>query len=48
MPDISFSKAIKHIKAHNITLIHVDFEQETTAFYEHCGFRVGLGGIYEA
>ncbi len=39
--------AIEHIKMHGITIIHVDFEPETTAFYEACGFRVGLGGIIE-
>ena len=39
--------AIKHIQAYGITIIHVDFELETTAFYKACGFRVGLGGIYE-
>ena len=39
-------KAITHIQEHRISIIHVDFEPETTVFYEHCGFRVGLGGIY--
>ncbi len=39
--------AVEHIQAHGITIIHVDFEPETTMFYEACGFRVGLGGIYE-
>lgn len=39
--------AMEHIKAHGITIIHVDFEPETTVFYEACGFRVGLGGVYE-
>ncbi len=41
------AKAIEHIKAYNITIIHVDFEPTTTGFYEQCGFRVGLSGIYE-
>ncbi len=41
------AKAIEHIKAHHITIIHVDFLPERTAFYQRCGFRVGLGGIYE-
>ena len=41
------AKAIEHIKAHNITIIHVDFEPETRTFYEQCGFHTGLGGIYE-
>jgi len=40
-------KAVEHIKKNAITTIHVDFESETTVFYEHCGFRVGLGGIYD-
>ena len=39
--------AVEHIKAHSITIIHVDFEPETTAFYKACGFQVGLGGIIE-
>ncbi len=38
---------VEYIKAHGITIIHVDFEPETTIFYERCGFHVGLGGIYE-
>ena len=37
--------ALEHIQAHGITIIHVDFEPETTAFYNACGFQVGLGGI---
>ena len=41
------AKAIEYVKAHNVTIIHVDFEPETRTFYEHCGFRTGLGGIYE-
>jgi ribosomal protein S18 acetylase RimI-like enzyme len=40
-------KAITHIQEHGISIIHVDFEPETTVFYESCGFRVGLGGIYD-
>ena len=39
--------AVKRIQAHGITIIHVDFEPETTAFYAACGFQVGLGGIIE-
>ena len=39
--------AVEHIQAHSITIIHVDFEPETTAFYEACGFHVGLGGIHK-
>lgn len=38
---------IAHITAHNIPIIHVDFLPEKTRFYERCGFKVGLGGIYE-
>lgn len=41
------AKAIAHIRAHYITIIHVDFLPEHTAFYERCGFQVGLGGIIE-
>ena len=39
--------AVKHIRAHGISIIHVDFEPEHKTFYERCGFRTGLGGIYE-
>ena len=39
------ARAIAHIKAHNITIIHVDFLPEHAAFYERCGFQTGLGGI---
>ncbi len=39
--------AIKHIQEHGISIIHVDFEPEHKTFYERCGFRTGLGGIYE-
>ena len=38
--------AVEHIRAHGISIIHVDFEPEHKPFYEHCGFRTGLGGIY--
>ena len=38
---------VEHIRAYGITIIHVDFEPETMAFYKACGFRVGLGGITE-
>ena len=38
---------VKHIQAHGITIIHVDFEPETTAFYQACGFQVGFSGIIE-
>lgn len=40
-------RAIAHIQAHGITIIHVDFTPENTQFYERCGFKIGLGGIYE-
>jgi GNAT superfamily N-acetyltransferase len=39
--------AVKHIRKHSISIIHVDFEPELTKFYERCGFHTGLGGIYE-
>lgn len=39
--------AIQHIRAYKISIIYVDFEPELTTFYERCGFRIGLGGIYE-
>lgn len=41
------AQAIAHIRAHSITIIHVDFLPEHAAFYERCGFQVGLGGIIE-
>ncbi len=40
-------RAIAHIRSRGIAIIHVDFVPEHSAFYERCGFRVGLGGIYE-
>ena len=40
-------RAIAHIRARGIVIIHVDFIPEHAVFYERCGFRVGLGGIYE-
>ncbi|MGZ6386090.1 MAG: GNAT family N-acetyltransferase, partial [Ktedonobacteraceae bacterium] len=40
------AEAVKHIRAHGISIIHVDFEPEHKPFYERCGFRTGLGGIY--
>jgi GNAT superfamily N-acetyltransferase len=39
--------AVKHIRAHSISIIHVDFEPEHIIFYKRCGFHTGLGGIYE-
>ncbi|WIG61594.1 MAG: hypothetical protein OJF49_004342 [Ktedonobacterales bacterium] len=40
------ARAVEHCLAAGITIIHVDFLPEHAAFYERCGFRVGLGGIY--
>lgn len=40
------AQAIEHIRAHHITIVHVDFLPEKATFYERCGFEVGLGGIY--
>jgi GNAT superfamily N-acetyltransferase len=39
--------AVSHIRERGISIVHVDFEPEHTTFYERCGFRTGLGGIYE-
>src|SRR5438128_1116384 len=39
-------RAIAHIRGQGIEIIHVDFIPEHAAFYERCGFKVGLGGIY--
>ena len=41
------AQAIEHIRAHGISIIHVDFLPEKANFYERCRFRVGLGGIFE-
>jgi GNAT superfamily N-acetyltransferase len=41
------AQAIAYFQAHSIRIIHVDFLPERAVFYERCGFRVGLGGIYE-
>ena len=40
------ARAVTHCLAAGITIIHVDFLPEHATFYERCGFRVGLGGIY--
>ena len=40
-------RSIEHICSHGISIIHVDFLPEKAGFYERCGFRVGLGGIFE-
>jgi GNAT superfamily N-acetyltransferase len=39
--------ALAHVRAHGITIVHVDFLPERRGFYERCGFRTGLGGILE-
>jgi GNAT superfamily N-acetyltransferase len=41
------AEAIDHFRAQRIRIIHVDFLPERAAFYERCGFRIGLGGIYQ-
>lgn len=41
------AQAVAYLQAHGIRTIHVDFLPERAAFYERCGFRIGLGGIYE-
>ena len=38
--------AVSYIRIHGISIIHVDFEPEHATFYERCGFRTGLGGIF--
>jgi GNAT superfamily N-acetyltransferase len=40
------ARAVDHCLARGISIIHVDFVPEREAFYERCGFRIGLGGIY--
>lgn len=41
------AQAIAHIHSHGISIIHVDFLPEKAKFYERCGFKIGLGGIFE-
>jgi GNAT superfamily N-acetyltransferase len=41
------AEAIGYFRAQGIRLIHVDFLPEQAVFYERCGFRIGLGGIYQ-
>jgi GNAT superfamily N-acetyltransferase len=41
------AQAIEHIRAHGISIIHVDFLPEKANFYKRCGFQIGLGGIIE-
>lgn len=40
-------RAIDRLRGKGITLIHADFAREHAPFYERCGFRIGLGDIYE-
>ncbi len=40
------AEAVEHIRAHSISIIHVDYLPEHATFYEKCGFQTGLGGIY--
>jgi GNAT superfamily N-acetyltransferase len=40
------AEAVEHIRAHGISIIHVDYLPEHATFYEKCGFQTGLGGIY--
>lgn len=41
------AQTITYIRSHGISIIHVDFLPEKANFYERCGFRIGLGGIFE-
>jgi GNAT superfamily N-acetyltransferase len=41
------ARAVDHILAHGISIIHIDFVPKQAAFYERSGFRIGVGGIYE-
>jgi GNAT superfamily N-acetyltransferase len=38
-------RAVAHVAAAGITIVHVDFTPENVGFYERCGFQIGLGGI---
>ena len=38
-------RAVAHVAAAGITIVHVDFLPEHAGFYERCGFQTGLGGI---
>ncbi|KPV48817.1 hypothetical protein SE17_36030, partial [Kouleothrix aurantiaca] len=38
-------RAVAHVAAAGITIVHVDFMPEHSGFYERCGFQIGLGGI---
>ena len=39
--------AIEFLLRSGISVIHADFNDENAAFYEKCGFRIGVGGICE-
>jgi GNAT superfamily N-acetyltransferase len=41
------SAAVGRVRSHGIEIIHVDFVEQLAPFYERCGFRIGLGGIYD-
>ncbi len=41
-------EAVDYCLSRGVTIIHVDFEAQKTGFYEACGFRIGLGAIFEA
>jgi len=41
------ARSVAHCLERGVTIIHVDFLPEHAPFYERCGFRTGLGGIYE-
>jgi GNAT superfamily N-acetyltransferase len=40
------ARAVEYIDSYGISIIHVDFLPDVAAFYERCGFQIGLGGIY--
>jgi GNAT superfamily N-acetyltransferase len=42
------ARAIEHAVSRGVTIVHVDFTPDNAAFYERCGFTIGLGGIYQA
>lgn len=41
------ARAVAHIAAHGISIVHVDFTPENAAFYQRCGFSIGMGGILD-
>lgn len=40
-------RAIDTLSARGVSLFHVDFAKENTAFYQACGFRIDRGGYLE-